>query len=225
MEIVTYVLEGALAHADSLGTGSVIRPGDVQRMSAGTGVTHSEYNDSKRSSSISSRSGSCRARGHRAVLRAEALHGGEREGDCQLVASQDGREGSVRVHQDAAIYCGARARRDGSHPLAPGRHAWVQVRAAGSSSTGTPLGAGDGAAVTGERAHRARRSRRRATCSCSTWPRRLSAASRSTPCTRGPRCDRRARGPRASRLRARIRASRRARWRACCSRRPRARRA
>ena len=152
MEIVTYVLEGALEHADSLGTRSLIRPGEVQRMSAGTGVTHSEYNASREAPVhflqiwiLPEREGL--APGYQQRVFAPE----ERRDRLQLVASRDGRERSVVIHQDAEIYLaeigpGARV----VHPLRPGRHAWLQVVRGGVSLAGQQLDAGDGAAVSDE---------------------------------------------------------------------------
>ena len=152
MEILSYVLSGAIEHKDSMGNGSIIRPGDVQRMTAGTGVTHSEFNPSK----------------------TEGLHflqiwilpeqarlepgyeqkrfdDAERRGTLRLIASRDGREGSVTVHQDVSLYAsllgkGERVR----HALPPGRQAWVQVARGAAVVNGQRLGQGDGAACTNE---------------------------------------------------------------------------
>jgi redox-sensitive bicupin YhaK (pirin superfamily) len=153
MEIVTVVLSGALEHRDSLGNGSLIRPGDVQRMSAGTGITHSEFNASP-SEPVHflqiwiqpERTGL--PPGYEQRTFAES----ERRGELKLVASRDGREGSVQVHQDTTLYA-AQLEAGGSvrHTLAPGRHAWVQV-ARGSVSLGeSALAAGDGAALSDQR--------------------------------------------------------------------------
>src|SRR5262245_7575773 len=145
MEIVTYVLDGALEHKDSLGTGSVIRPGDVQRMSAGTGVRHSEFNASRaepvhfpqiwilaRSSGI--------APGYE-----QRSFGDERRGKLRLVASADGRDGSLTIHQDAAIWA---AILDGgqavAHRFAASRRGWLQVARGRVTLDGTALEAGDG---------------------------------------------------------------------------------
>jgi redox-sensitive bicupin YhaK (pirin superfamily) len=153
MEIVTYVLEGALRHRDSMGNGSVIRPGDVQRMSAGTGVTHSEHNASKTEPVhllqiwiYPQRNGL--APGYEQKAFADA----EKRGRLRLVASPDGREGSVTIHQDAELYAtllaaGETLRQEGK----PGRHAWVQVARGGVKLNGRELSAGDGAALTGEK--------------------------------------------------------------------------
>jgi redox-sensitive bicupin YhaK (pirin superfamily) len=152
MEIITYVLAGALEHRDSMGNGSIIRPGEVQRMSAGTGVRHSEANPS----------------------RAEALHllqiwieparpgiapgyeqktfgDADKRGRLRLVASPDGAEGSVTIHQDARVYATVLGPGQSvTHALAPGRHAWLHVARGGLTLNGHRLGQGDGAAITGE---------------------------------------------------------------------------
>jgi hypothetical protein len=151
MEIVTWVLEGALEHADSLGTRSVIQPGEIQRMSAGTGVSHSEYNASSGALVhflqiwiLPQQDGLAPGYEQRAFAR------GERVGRLQLVASSDGREGSVTLHQDASLYLGELAA--GArllHPLANGRHAWLQVTRGSVELDGERLEAGDGAAVSG----------------------------------------------------------------------------
>ena len=149
MEIVTYVIEGALAHGDSLGTGSVIRPGDVQRMSAGTGITHSEYNDSKSELVhflqiwiLPERAGIAPS------YEQKSFPESERAGRLRLVGSRDGRDGSVTIHQDVALYAGLLAPgQSAAHELAPGRHAWLQVVRGSLSLDGTPLAAGDGVAI------------------------------------------------------------------------------
>lgn len=152
MEIVSYVLDGALEHRDSLGNGSVIRPGDVQRMSAGAGIRHSEYNASRQEPVhflqiwiLPER------RGLPAGYEQKSFTDADKRGRLRLVASQDGREGSVTIHQDADLYA---ALLDGDESatltLRPGRHAWVQVARGGLSVNGTVLDAGDGAAVSDE---------------------------------------------------------------------------
>ena len=156
MEIVTYVLSGALEHRDSLGNGSVIRPGDVQRMSAGTGIEHSEFNASQSERVhflqiwiLPERTGLAPGYEQKhfdAASRRDAL---------RLVASQDGRDGSVRVHQDVALYGAlADAGQPLELPLRPGRHAWVQVARGALSLNGVDLLAGDGAAASDERSLR-----------------------------------------------------------------------
>jgi redox-sensitive bicupin YhaK (pirin superfamily) len=154
MEIVTCVLAGALEHRDSLGTGSVIRPGEVQRMSAGTGIRHSEYNPSRSEPAHFLQIWIEPAEeGLAPEYEQKAFPDAERRGRLRLVASPDGRDGSVRVHQDAELYAavlgpGERV----SHPLRPGRGAWVQVARGAAVLNGRPLQAGDGAAVEGEAA-------------------------------------------------------------------------
>jgi redox-sensitive bicupin YhaK (pirin superfamily) len=149
MEIVTYVIEGALAHQDSLGNGSVIRPGDVQRMSAGRGISHSEYNHSDAELVhflqiwlVPEQAGLPPSYEQKHFAQSE------RAGRLRLVASRDAREGSVRLHQDVALYAGLLAAGDkASLALAPGRHAWVQVVRGALDIDGTALEAGDGAAI------------------------------------------------------------------------------
>lgn len=152
MEIVTYVLEGALEHKDSLGTGSVIRPGDVQRMSAGTGITHSEFNASRREPVHFLQIWILPSHRGRGPDYAQLSFPEEkkRAGLC-LVASPDGQEGSVAIGQDATIHAtilGPGVERAVS--LSPGRRLWIQI-ARGSARLGAEtLHAGDGAAVRGE---------------------------------------------------------------------------
>ncbi len=152
MEIITYVLTGALEHRDSLGTGSVISPGEVQRMSAGTGITHSEFNHSSNTLLhllqiwiVPERVGLPPSYEQR-TFPAE-----ERQGKLRLVASRDGRDGSVTIHQDVRLFAtlltpGERV----NHLLAPNRHVWVQVTRGVVMVNDTPLSAGDGAAVSDE---------------------------------------------------------------------------
>jgi len=152
MEIISYVLEGALAHQDSLGTGSVIRPGEVQRMSAGTGVTHSEFNPSQTELVhflqiwiLPERAGLPPSYEQR------AFPAEEKQGKLRLVASRDGREGSVTIHQAVDLYTSVLAPCEAvTHRLTPGRHAWVQVARGTVTLNDTALSAGDGAAVSKE---------------------------------------------------------------------------
>ena len=161
MEIVTYVLEGALEHKDSLGTGSVIRPGDVQRMSAGTGVTHSEFNHSASELVHLLQIWILPERdGLQPSYEQKHFSEDERRGRLRLVASRDGREGSVRVHQDAELYATLLGDGDAvEHALAPGRRAWVQVARGEVELNGVRLEKGDGAAVSGERSLRLARAK------------------------------------------------------------------
>ena len=156
MEILSYVLSGRLAHRDSLGTGSVILPGEVQRMTAGTGVRHSEENPSPTEPVhflqiwvLPERPGLAPGYEQRAFPEAE------RRGKLRLVASPDGRDGSVTVHQDVRVHAGLLASGDAAElALAPGRHAWVQVARGRVRVNGVPLAAGDGAALSEEGAVR-----------------------------------------------------------------------
>src|SRR5881296_3502644 len=148
MEIISYVLEGALAHKDSLGNGSTIRPGDVQRMSAGTGVTHSEFNPSADEVThflqiwiLPDRAGLAPGYEQRSFPETQ------RRGRLRLVASRDGRDGSVTIHQRSEMRAALLSPgQEVSHPIGPGRHAWVQVTRGEVTIDGTRLGAGDGAA-------------------------------------------------------------------------------
>jgi len=152
MEIITYILEGALKHEDSMGTGSVIRPGDVQRMSAGTGVRHSEQNASPVE------------RVHLLQIwilphtidlepsyEQKAFSDDERRGQLRLIASEDGRHGSVTVHQDVSLF--ASILEDGQEVMletVPMRHAWIQVARGAISVNGEKASQGDGVVITGE---------------------------------------------------------------------------
>ena len=152
MEIISYVLDGALAHRDSMGTGSVIRPGDVQRMSAGTGVVHSEHNPSQTEPVhflqiwlIPSQPGLAPGYEQR-TFPAE-----EKAGRLRLVASPDGRDGSITIHTDASLYAGVLgAGQTAELPLAAGRHAWVHVARGEARVNGHDLGAGDALALSDE---------------------------------------------------------------------------
>jgi len=152
MEILTWVLEGALQHRDSLGSGGVIRPGELQRMSAGSGLTHSEFNASQTEPVhllqiwILPEAKGLEPRYGQTMFPAEG-----RRNRLQLLASRLGREGSLDIHQDANLWV---ADLDSGvaldHSLAPGRSAWIQVARGRITVNGTALEAGDGAAVTGE---------------------------------------------------------------------------
>jgi len=154
MEILTWILAGALEHRDSLGSGSAILPGDMQRMSAGRGVTHSEFNPSAREPVhllqiwiLPERSGLDPSYEQRTFAEEELA------GRLRLLASRDARQGSVRIHQDAELLAGRfEAGQRFAHALKPDRHAWVQVARGGIRLAGEPLSAGDGAALSGESA-------------------------------------------------------------------------
>jgi len=152
MEILSYVLEGSLSHLDSMGTGSIIKPGDVQRMTAGTGVLHSEFNasETERVHFLQIWLLPDRTR-LQPSYEQRAFPANDRTGPLALVASQDGREGSVTVHQDVNLYSAVLESGDRvSRPLKAGRHAWVQVTRGAVRLNNNPLNVGDGAAVAEE---------------------------------------------------------------------------
>jgi len=150
MEIVSYVLEGALAHKDSLGTGSEIRPGDVQRMSAGSGIRHSEFNASKTEPVHFLQIWiEPERKGLEPGYEQKTFAADDKRGKLRLVGSRDGRDGSVTIHQDVDLY--ATLPGDGgtvSHTLKAGRQAWVQVATGTATLNGEQLYPGDGVAVT-----------------------------------------------------------------------------
>ena len=152
MEIITYVLEGALEHKDSLGTGSVILPGDGQRMSAGTGIRHSEFNHSNQEQVHLLQIWIMPDRqGHQPGYEQKSFPAEEKQGKLRLIASPDGASGSVTIHQDAKLYVSLLGRGDEvQHQLASGRHAWLQVAKGSIELNGQKLGQGDGAAVSDE---------------------------------------------------------------------------
>jgi redox-sensitive bicupin YhaK (pirin superfamily) len=152
MEIVTYVVEGELEHRDSLGTGSVLRPGDVQRMSAGHGVRHSEFNHAADSDLrllqiwlLPQREG--------AEPGYEERHfpAGDKRGRLRLIVDPQGQDGALRIGQDARIHaCILTAGQAVTHEPAPGRHTWLQVVDGSLDLNGLSLAAGDGAAASDE---------------------------------------------------------------------------
>ena len=154
MEILTWVLEGALEHKDSMGNGSIIRPGDIQRMSAGTGVTHSEFNPS--------RDEPVHLLQIWLLPRQRALSPGyeekrfppeTRRGALRLIAARDGREGAVTIHQDADLWTALLEPGESvRHVLEAGRHAWLHVAVGAVAANGVTLQAGDGAAISDEKA-------------------------------------------------------------------------
>ena len=154
MEIISYVVEGRLAHRDSLGTGSVIHPGEFQIMSAGTGIFHSEFNASDTETVhflqiwiLPGKEGLAPRYDQRAFPEKE------RRGKLRLVVSPDARDGSLKIFQDISLYAGSLAPGDAVvHRLSPGRHAWVQVVRGAVSLNGAALLEGDGAAVSQETA-------------------------------------------------------------------------
>ena len=152
MEIITYVLEGALEHKDSMGNGSIIRPGNVQRMSAGTGVRHSEFNPSQDERvHLLQIWIEPRVTGIRPGYEEKQFGPAEKRGQLRLIASPDGRDGSVTIHQDARVYASLLDGEDAvTHRFAPGRRAYVHVARGAVEVNGTPLKGGDGAKIAGE---------------------------------------------------------------------------
>ncbi len=154
MEIVTYVLEGALEHRDSMGNGSVIKPGDVQYMSAGTGVTHSEFNASKtKPVHLYQIWMFPEEQGLKPLYDQKNFSESDKRGKLRLVASPDGRDGSVKIRQDNELYASVLGAGESvRHELKPDRHAYVQVARGSVKLNGTPLEVGDGAAISAEKA-------------------------------------------------------------------------
>jgi redox-sensitive bicupin YhaK (pirin superfamily) len=152
MEIISYVLDGELAHKDSMGNGSVIRPGDVQRMSAGTGVHHSEFNGSRdKPVHFLQIWIEPKARGIPPSYEEKRFEPASKRGTLRLVASPDGRDGSVTIHQDASLYA---ALVDGDEAVSfaqqPGRLTYVHVIRGAVDVNGQPLSGGDALKLTGE---------------------------------------------------------------------------
>jgi redox-sensitive bicupin YhaK (pirin superfamily) len=152
MEIISYVLEGALEHKDSIGTGSVIRPGDVQVMSAGTGIRHSEFNHSKTEPVhflqiwvVPDREGIAPR------YEQKTFPDADKRGRLRLVGSSDGRDGSVVIHQDVELFAAIlNAGEQVTLPLSAGRKAWLQVVRGAVVMNGQEFDVGDGAAIEGE---------------------------------------------------------------------------
>ncbi len=153
MEIVTYVLEGALEHRDSMGNGEILRPGEFQRMTAGTGITHSEFNPSE-----------CEPvhlyqiwllperKGIEPSYEQKRFPDEGRHNQLRLVASKEAENGSLKIHQDARIYLSKiDAESEVAYELLPGRHAWLQVLRGTVSLNGVDLGTSDGVAVSDEK--------------------------------------------------------------------------
>ena len=152
MEIISYVLDGALAHKDSLGTGSTIRPGEVQRMSAGTGIMHSEFNASAAAPVHFLQIWIVpEKRGLAPGYEQKRFPPEERRNNFRLVADQHGTDGALTIHQDARLY--AATLEQGAtltQLLTAGRHAWLQVASSSVALDGRELSAGDGAAISEE---------------------------------------------------------------------------
>jgi len=152
MEILTYVLEGALQHNDSMGNGSTIRPGDGQRMSAGSGVRHSEANFSKSQPVHLLQIWIMpEKRGIEPSYEQKSFPVEEKQGKLRLIASSDAKDGSVKINQDAKLYVSLlEPGQEVQHELAKNRHAWVQVAKGAIELNGKKLNQGDGAAVSDE---------------------------------------------------------------------------
>jgi hypothetical protein len=153
MEIITYVVDGAVQHRDSMGNGSIIRPGEVQRMSAGTGVTHSEYNPSPSEQLHLLQIWILPDRqGHQPGYEQKSIADAEKRGRLRIIASPDGSDGSVTIHQDARLYASVIA---AGEPVRfespPGRSSYVHVVKGSVEVNGTPLQSGDGARIIDER--------------------------------------------------------------------------
>lgn len=152
MEIISYVLSGALEHKDNIGNGSIIRPGEVQRMSAGTGILHSEYNPSDNQPVhflqiwvLPEQKGI--QPGYEQKFFADA----QKSGKLRLLGSQDGREGSVTIHQDIDLYATALGQgKQVSYSIAKQRKLWIQVAKGAINLNDNSLTAGDGAAIADE---------------------------------------------------------------------------
>jgi quercetin 2,3-dioxygenase len=154
MEIITYLLEGGIEHKDSLGTASIIRPGDGQRMSAGRGIRHSEMNPSPTEAAhllqiwiTPDKSG------HEPSYEQKNFPEPEKSGKLRLIASPDGKDGSVTIHQDAKLYVSLLSPgQEVKHELGKGRHAWLQIARGSVELNGQKLIQGDGAAISEEKA-------------------------------------------------------------------------
>ena len=151
MEILTYVIEGALAHKDSMGTGSVIRPGDVQRMSAGTGIRHSEFNASKTEPVHFLQIWITPEKdGIQPSYEEKTFSPAEKQGELRLIGSRDARNGSLEIHQDVDLYATRLSTAQSvTHSLGDGRKVWVQVVRGSVTLNETELRAGDGVALEG----------------------------------------------------------------------------
>jgi redox-sensitive bicupin YhaK (pirin superfamily) len=151
MEIITYVLSGALEHKDSMGNGRIIRPGEVQYMAAGTGVAHSEFNPSPTEPVHLLQIWILPGHKGAKPVYAERTFAKAAPGQIYLAASKSGRDGSIPINQDADVFIGKLGVGDRiSHILKPGRHGWLQITEGEVELNGLPLKAGDGAAVSKE---------------------------------------------------------------------------
>ena len=144
MEIISYVLEGALGHEDSMGNGSTIRPGDVQRLSAGTGITHSEFNDEKGVTHFLQIWIEPDVRGIAPSYEQKHFSDDEKRGKLRVIASPDGRDGSVSIHQDALLFAGLfDGDESARYSIAPGRKGYVHIVRGRIDVNDDSLAAGD----------------------------------------------------------------------------------
>lgn len=152
MEIISYVLDGSLAHRDSLGSGSAIKPGDVQAMGAGTGIRHSEFNASATDPVHFLQIWIIpEAKGLEPRYEEKRFEAAEKQGKLRLVASRDGRDGAVTIRQDADLYASILGKGDEiSHSFRPGRLGWLQVARGSVVANGMTLEVGDGLAIADE---------------------------------------------------------------------------
>lgn len=151
MEIITYMLDGAIAHKDSMGNGSTIRPGEVQRMTAGTGILHSEFNPSGETARLLQIWLLPRERGLKPGYEQKFFGADAKTDRLALIASPDARDGSIRIEQDVNLYASWLTEgKEVKHTIAPGRHAWLQVARGGLALGGHELAEGDGAAISDE---------------------------------------------------------------------------
>lgn len=152
MEIITYILAGALEHRDSMGNGSIIRPGDVQRMTAGTGVSHAEANPSRQESVHLLQIWILpQTHGLEPSYEQKVFSDEQKRGRLCLIASADAREGSVKIHQDASVYASLlEGDQKVVHELQANRHAWIQVARGAIAIDGQELSQGDGASISSQ---------------------------------------------------------------------------
>jgi hypothetical protein len=153
MEIITYIVEGELTHRDSMGREATIKQNDVQRMSAGTGILHSEYNHSQKPVHLLQIWILPEAEGLKPSYEDRTIPTAEKRNRLRLIASYDGRDDSAKINQDASVYASLlESGKNLELPLQPGRHAWVQLVKGTLEVNGTKLQKGDGAAVSEEKA-------------------------------------------------------------------------
>jgi len=153
MEILTYIIDGELSHRDSMGRGATLKRNDVQRMSAGTGIMHSEANPSQKPVHLLQIWLLPEAEGLKPSYEDKTFAAEEKHNRLRLIASQDGREGSTTIYQNASVYASVLdSGKSVALELKPGRHAWVQLISGQLDVNGAKLGKGDGAAISGESA-------------------------------------------------------------------------